>query len=142
MPPSLLFCQHARSENDVTGTIGNSDSSGLLHPMLSNADLPRQPWEEVAVDQMGPLPSDEHLLVLVDYYSRWMEVDVIRSTTSKTIIHCLNAQFARHGLPRGLRTDNGPNLVSKKVEEYLNEMGIEHHYTTPLWPRANGEVER
>ena len=71
-----------------------------------------------------------------------MEVDVIRSTTSKTIIHCLDAQFARHGLPRGLRTDNGSNLVSKEVEEYLNEMGIEHHYTTPMWPRANGEVER
>ena len=36
----------------------------------------------------------------------------------------------------------GSNLVSKEVEEYLKEMGIEHRYTTPLWPRANGEVER
>ena len=24
----------------------------------------------------------------------------------------------------------------------LKEMGVEHRYTTPLWPRANGEVER
>ena len=38
--------------------------------------LPSQPWDP-AVDLMGPLPSDEHLLVLVDYYSRWMEVYVI-----------------------------------------------------------------
>ena len=28
------------------------------------------------------------------------------------------------------------------MEEYLNEMGIEHRLTTPLWPRANGEFER
>ena len=111
-------------------------------PPLKSTPLPNQPWEEVAVDLMGPLPSGEHLLVLVDYYSRWMEVDVIRTTSSKTIIHCLDAQFARHGLPKGLRTDNGSNLVSKEVEDYLNEMGIEHRYTTPLWPRANGEVER
>lgn len=71
-----------------------------------------------------------------------MEIDVIRTTSSKTITHCLDAQFARHGLPKGLRTDNGSNLVSKEAEDYLNEMGIESRYTTPLWPRANGEVER
>jgi len=56
-----------------------------------------------------------------------MEVDVIRTTSCKTIIHCLDAQFARHGLPKGLCTDNGSNLVSKEVEDYLNEMWIEHH---------------
>ena len=84
---------------------------------------------------MGLLPSGEHLLVLIDYYCRWMEVDIIRATSSRTIINCLDAQFARHGLPRGLRTDNGANLVSLEGEEYLKEMGIEHRYTTHLWPR-------
>ena len=117
-------------------------TKNVLPPPLKSTPLPKQPWEEVAVDLMGPLPSGEHLLVLVDYYSRWMEVDVIQTTSSKTIIHCLDAQFARHGLPKGLRTNNGSNLVSKEVEDYLNEMGIEHRYTTPLWPRANGKVER
>lgn len=61
--------------------------------------LPKQLWEELAVDLMGALPSGEHFLVLVDYHSRWMEVDVIRTTYSKTIIRCLDAQFARYGLP-------------------------------------------
>ena len=56
----------------------------------------------------------------------------VQPPANKTIIHCLDAQFARHGLPRGLRTDNGSNVVSKEVEEYLKEMGIEHRYTTPL----------
>ena len=33
--------------------------------------------------------------------------------------------------------------MSAEMEEYLmNEMGIEHRLTTPLWPRANWEVER
>ena len=41
-----------------------------------------------------------------------------------------------------MRTDNGPNLVSNEIEDYLKEMGVEHRHTTPLWPRANGEVER
>ena len=53
------------------------------HPLVKPTMAPKKPWEEVAVDLMGPLPADEHLLVLVDYYSRWMEVDVTRTTSSK-----------------------------------------------------------
>ena len=69
-------------------------------------------------------------------------MDVIRSTTSAITIKCLDHHFARFGIPDGLRTDSGPNLVSKEMESYLEEMGVAHRHTTPLWPRANGEVER
>ena len=98
---------------------GQMVTKNVPPPPLKSTPLPKKPWEEVAVDLMGPLPSGEHLLVLVDYYSRWMEVDVIQTTSSKTIIQCLDTQFARHGLPKGLRTDNGSNLVSKEEEDYL-----------------------
>ena len=66
---------------------------------------------------------------------------MLRSTTSAVVIKCLDNHFARYGVPAGLRTDNGSNLVSEEMEKYLEEMGIVHHYNTPLWPRANGEVE-
>ena len=111
-------------------------------PPVKPTCMPQQPWEELALDLFGPLPTGESLLVLVDYYSRWIEVDVIRATTSKVIIQRLDAQFARYGIPKTLRTDNGSNLVSEEVEDYLKEMGVKHLHTTPLWPRANGEVER
>ena len=78
----------------------------------------------------------------MDYHSRWIEVDVVRATTSKIIIQHLDSQFVRYGIPKSLRTDNGPNLVSNEIEDYLKEMGVEHQHTTPLWPRAIGEVER
>ena len=84
----------------------------------------------VALDLLGLLPGGEYLLVTVDYFSRWMEVDVIRSTTSATIIKCLDSHFARYGVPVGLRTDNGSNLVTEDMEKYLEEMGIVHHHTT------------
>ena len=32
---------------------------------------------------------------LVDYFRRWVEVDIIKSTTSETIIKCLDKQFSR-----------------------------------------------
>ena len=41
-----------------------------------------------------------------------------------------------------LMTDNGPQLAPDKFETYLKDNNIEHRTSTPLWPQANGEVER
>ena len=114
----------------------------MITPPVKITRMPERPWQDLALDLLVPMPTEEYLLVLVDYFSRWVEVDVIKSTTSEMIIKCLGKQFSRYGVPSTLRTDNGPNLVSAEMEEYLNEMGIEHRLTTPLCPRANGEVER
>ena len=41
-----------------------------------------------------------------------------------------------------LKTDNGRQFVSDEFESYLNECGIEHRTSPPIWPQANGEIER
>ena len=108
-------------------------------PPVKKKTMPTKPWRDLAVDLIGPLPTGESLLVIVDCYSRWIEVDVVRSSV---IIMCLENHFTRHGIPETLRTDNGSNLVSREMEEFLDELGIKHKKTIPLWPRANREVER
>ena len=57
-------------------------------PPVKTTRLPERPWQDPALDLLGPLPTGEHLLVLIDYFSRWVEVDVIYSTTSEVIIKC------------------------------------------------------
>ena len=47
-----------------------------------------------------------------------------------------------HGLPLSVTSDNGPQFVLNEFEKYLEDCGIEHRKTTPLWSQANGEVER
>ena len=111
-------------------------------PPVKHTSLPSAPWSELAVDILGPLPSGESILVLVDYYSRFFELDILHATTSRVVIRCLDNHFARHGVPDGLRSDNGPQFISAEFSEFLHELGIVHHRTTPLWPEANGEVER
>ena len=49
----------------------------------------------------------------------------------------MDAQFARHGLPKGLHTDNGSNLVSKEGEEYRNEKGIEYRLVDEISEREH-----
>ena len=103
---------------------------------------PSGPWQDCAADLLGPLPTGESLLVVVDYFSRYFEVVVLRSTTSAKIIESLKQIFARFGVPYTLKTDNGPQLVSEEFEAFLAQNGIEYRTTPPLWPQAKGEVER
>ena len=69
-------------------------------------------------------------------------MEVMRSTTSEKVIECLEKIFTTHGLPQSLRSDNGPQFRSEVFEWYLEDNSIEHRKTTPLWPQANGKVER
>ena len=109
---------------------------------LHRTVLPSQPWQDLAIDFLGPLPSGDSLFVLVDYYSRWVDVTIMKSTTTDKVIQSLKSTFATHGVPSSIRTDNGPQFVSGEFREFLKEHGIFHSKTTPLWPQANGEIER
>ena len=51
-------------------------------------------------------------------------MDIIPSTTSATIITCLDRHFSRFGVPDGLRTDNGPNLVCCENRSLLKAMRV------------------
>ena len=109
---------------------------------IKSTPLPSSPWQDLAIDLLGPLPSGESVLVIADYFSRYYEVELImRSTTSEKFIECLEKIFTTHGLPQSLRSDNGPQFRSEVFERYLEDNDIEHRKTTPLWPQANGEVE-
>ena len=53
---------------------------------MQRTEPPTGPWQDLAADLRGPLPTGESLLVVVDYYSRYYEVSVMRSTTTRKII--------------------------------------------------------
>ena len=41
-----------------------------------------------------------------------------------------------------VKADNCLQFVSDHFRKYLEKNGIEHRRATPLWPQANGEIER
>ena len=109
---------------------------------IRSTSLPDGPWQDLAVDLMGPLPSGHSLLVIVDYYSRFYEVEVMKSTTTEKIIDRLADTFCRHGLPNTIKSDNGPQFKSNEFREYCEQHSIIHQKVTAKWAQANGEVER
>lgn len=76
-------------------------------PLKMN-ELPPEPWHTIHLDFCGPFPTGEYVLVAIDAYSRFPEVDIIHSTSAKATIVKLERIFATHGLPQTIKSDNGP----------------------------------
>ena len=109
---------------------------------LYMTELAQGPWQDIAIDFMGPLPSGDYVFAVTDYYSRYVEINISKRNTAEVAISSLENMFATHGLPVTVISDNGPHFVAESFEIFLQENGIEHRKTTPLWPQANGEIVR
>lgn len=109
---------------------------------MTRKELPTQPWQQIAIDFLGPLPEGENLLVIIDYYSRYLEVIEMDNITTASTIRELLIVFARYGVPETLRADNGPQFSSDEFRVFCKEYGIILISTIPYWPQMNGEVER
>lgn len=109
---------------------------------MQRRKLPQSPWVDVAIDFLGPLPSGDYLLVIIDYFSRYKEVEVLRKITAFETAKCLENIFVRLGYPRTITLDNGRQFVSNEFDTYCKTRGIVLNRTTPYWPQENGLVER
>ena len=47
----------------------------------------------------------------------------------------------RHGIPKHIRSDNGPEFVAKTVREWLSRLGVETLFIEPGSPWENGYIE-
>ena len=109
---------------------------------LKSSQLPNAPWCEISADFHGPLPSGEKLLVILDEYSRFPIVHIMRTTTADAVINKLDGTFSLFGYPDEIKTDNGPPFDSNKLAEYLQQCSIHHRKITPLHPQSNAKCER
>lgn len=102
--------------------------------------LPDSPFDEVSIDFAHV--EGETLLLLVDDYSRFPFVEPVSSTSASAVIPKLDQLFATFGTPKIVRSDNGPPFNGEEFAKFAHALGFKHRKVTPLWPRANGEVER
>jgi len=106
---------------------------------MQTTKLPDRPWSRVAID-IFTLHRKEYV-VLVDYYSDFVEVQEVADTTSPTIIQFLKEQFSRHGIPDVLVSDNGSQLVSREFRRFTEEWKFKHVMSSPHHHKSNGKAE-
>lgn len=109
---------------------------------MQRRSLPDKPWIDIAIDFLGPLPSGEYILVVIDYFSRHVDLEIMMTITAKETIKRLDKIFRIWGIPRTITLDNAKQFVATEFEEYCRTKGIFLNHTSPYWPQANGEVER
>jgi len=102
--------------------------------------LPERPWQKV-VTNLFDWKGQEFLLV-VDYFSRYREIGVLRKSTSQEVISHLKAIFARHGIPETVISDNGLQYSSAEFSKFAQEWGFSLVTSSPKYPQSNGEAER
>ena len=68
-------------------------------------------------------------------------MDRLLSKTASDVIRCLKGQFARHGRPEIVFSDNGPPFVSKDFKYFMKILEISHHTFSPRYLQSNGRVE-
>ena len=81
-------------------------------------------------------------LIVIDAYSKWLEVKPLTTATSAVMIEHLHSIIATHGLPKMFVTDNGTQFTSTEFESFMKNNGIQHVTSSPYHPSSNGLAER
>ena len=102
--------------------------------------LPDRPWAMLGTDLLEF--KKQNYLVVVDYYSRWIEVKHLPTTTSAAVITRLKAMFITFGVPDVLVSDNGSQYVSQEFRDFARDWGFSLKTTNPYKPQENGMAER
>ena len=117
----------------------NAKSSPVapLHPW----EFPTRPWSRLHIDFAGPFLG-KLFVVLVDSYSKWLEVAVVPSCSTSATIRFLRNVFATHGTPDQIVSDNGTAFSSVEFKSFLERNNIRHSTSAPYHPSSNGLAER
>ncbi|XP_064482536.1 uncharacterized protein K02A2.6-like [Ornithodoros turicata] len=107
---------------------------------LEDRIIPTRPWQRIGLD-LFYLKGATYLLI-VDYFSKFVELQSMNSTAVPAVINDVKAVCARFGLPDGIACDNGPPFDSQEFKGFLPTWDIVHNPTAPYNPRSNGVAER
>ncbi len=84
----------------------------------------------------------DHILVIIDAFSRWVELFPTKSTTAVETASVVLNHIGRFGSPEVIHTDQGPAFHNELVQELLHVCAIENSFATAYSSEENGIVER
>ena len=98
-----------------------------------------EPWKKIGLDFFEI--AGKHYLAVVDYYSNFIEIDLITTMTSACTVTSLKKHCARYGIPRIIVSDGGPQFTSQEFKLLVDNWGITHITSSPMNHRANSRAE-
>ncbi len=101
-----------------------------------------EPGHMLGIDLMGPFPTSKkqntYPLVIVDYYTKWVEMFPLRDAKTQKILKILQEEiFTRWGVPKFRVSDRGPQFTSSILSDLCKTWGCVQRLTTSYHPQAN-----
>uniref|UniRef100_A0AAQ4QZA3 Uncharacterized protein n=1 Tax=Gasterosteus aculeatus aculeatus TaxID=481459 RepID=A0AAQ4QZA3_GASAC len=106
---------------------------------------PARPFEHVMMDfvELSPSEGKKHCLVMVDMWSKWVEVFPSSKQTASTVAKALISEIIpRWGIPSKISSDNGSHFVNQAITELSAYLGIDLKTHCAYHPASGGAVER
>ncbi|KAJ9536285.1 hypothetical protein OSB04_un000531 [Centaurea solstitialis] len=112
-----------------------------LHSVL--VSWPFMRWGMDIVGKLPPAPGQKvYLLVLTDYFSKWIEADAFSQVRDKEVISFIQKNIIyRFGVPAEIMCDNGSQFISDRTRTFCEKRGIKQVTSTPRYPQSNGLAE-
>jgi len=66
------------------------------------------------------------MFLIIDDYSRYPVVEMVKSTSAATAIPKLDNVFSEFGVPGVVKSDNGPPFNSKEFASFADDRGFKH----------------
>ena len=114
-------------------------------PPIAEFAVPAKRFQHVHIDLVSMPHSNgcNHLLTIVDRFSRWPAALPISDINADTVIDTFaHGWIAAHGVPEVVTSDRGSQFSSTIFTQLMKTWGIKHLMTTAYHPQANGMVER
>jgi hypothetical protein len=95
----------------------------MTKPPITSQKTAPYPWHTISADLMEKLPRSAngftHLLVVSDWFSKWILTHPLRNTGSKAICKFLESQvFLMWGIPKIFISDNGSCFKSRELPQH------------------------
>ena len=107
---------------------------------LKTWEWPTRVWQRLHIDYAEL--KGQHMLILVDSHSKWVEVYPMKTTTTTKTLDILRRLFSSYGIPEEIVSDNGPQFTSSEFQDCMTKNGIKHTKVPPYHPASNGAAER
>ena len=110
-------------ENLVTRcTVCRKNQQQRPQPLMQ-PEPPQLPWEKVGMDLFEW--EQKHYLLVVDYYSRYIEIARLANTMTNEVLKHTKSIYARHGIPEVLISDNGPQYASSQFAVFAQNVWVQ-----------------
>ena len=101
---------------------------------------PSRPWQRIHVDHF--FYENHTCLIAVDSFSKYIEVECVKSTSATDTIQALRNIFSRNGLPDLIVSDNATSFTAYEFTNFLSDNGVQHVTSPAYMPACNGQAER